>query len=83
MAVHALILSLLALVTAIGAPPSSEQKPAGNPARINACSILTRDMVAKVTTNKTILGATPQESPVGLNGSHCNFGVVMQIDAPG
>jgi hypothetical protein len=43
------ILSLLAVVSAMGAPPSSDQKPAGNPAGIKACTLLTREVVDKVT----------------------------------
>ena len=37
---NVLILSLLAVLSADGAPPTSDQKPAGNPARINACTFL-------------------------------------------
>jgi hypothetical protein len=78
-----IILSLLAVVSSVGGTPSFAQKPAGNPARINACTILTRDVAAKATTaaSKTVLKSTPEERPVGLNGSYCDYGGIgLQID---
>ena len=59
------VLLLLVAASAVDAPLTDSQKPGGNPARISACTVLTRDIVAKVTTDKAVLGATPQESPVG------------------
>ena len=75
-----LILSLLAWVSAV---PSPEQKPAGNPARINACSVLTREMIAKVMTaaNKPLRSTPPAEKPVGPSGSSCDYdSIAWQID---
>ena len=76
--------SLLAVVIAVGATPASDQKPAGRPTRIGACTLLTQDVVVKVTTPaaKTKANTPPVETPVGVNGSQCAYdgGVVVQID---
>ena len=72
---NVLILSLLAVMST--ATPSSGQKPAGNPARINACTILTPDMAAKfAAATKTKVKSPPTEGPVGVNGSQCDYGGV-------
>lgn len=78
---HVLILSLLALVSVVDAPPSSDQNPAGNATRIDACTLLTRDVVDKVRVARTAVKTPPEESPVGLNGSYCDYGGVgLQIN---
>ena len=76
-----LIFSLLAVVSAVGAPPSSDQTPAGNPMRINACTLLTRDVVDKVKVAKTVVNIPPEEKPAGAKGSYCDYGGIgLQID---
>lgn len=77
-----LILSLLAVVSAADAPSSSAQKAAGNPPRINACTVLTPDVVAQFTTaTRTKMKTPPTETPVGVNGSQCDYGGIgLQID---
>jgi hypothetical protein len=73
----------LAAVSAVAAPPSSDQKPAGNSARIKACTILTRDVIDKVKTaaSKPVPDTPPGETPVGPNGSYCDYGSMgLQID---
>jgi hypothetical protein len=75
-----LILSLLTVVSAV---PASDQKPAGNPARINACAVLTRETIAKVMTaaNKPLRSTPPAETPVGPHGSSCDYNsIAWQID---
>jgi len=77
------ILSLLLAVSAAATPSPSHQKPAGNRARINACTVLTRDLVDKVTTSasKPVPSKPPTETPAGLNGSYCDYGSIgLQID---
>ena len=80
-AINVLILSVLAVVSADGRS-LRDQKPAGNPPRINACTILTPDIVAKFTTAvKTTVESKPTETPVGVNGSFCDYGGIgLQID---
>jgi hypothetical protein len=78
---NVLLVSLLAVVGAVGAPPSSDQRPPGNQARINACTVFTRDMVATITTDKKVLSATPKETPAGVNGSQCDIGgIELHLD---
>jgi hypothetical protein len=77
------VLSLLAAVSAAGAPPPSDQKPAGNPARLNACTVLTRDMLDKLAppAAKAALKTPSGDTAVGVNGSQCDYGGLMfQID---
>lgn len=78
-----LVLSLLAVASAVGAVPSVGQTPAGNPARLNACAVLTRDMVDKVAVAaaKATVTSAPTATPVGVNGSQCDYGgITLQID---
>ena len=78
----ALILSLVAVVSAVGAASSFHQKPGNSPARIDACTILTPDMVATfATATKTKMKAPPSASPIGVNGSQCDYGsIALHID---
>jgi hypothetical protein len=75
-----LIFSLLAVASVAGAAPAPDQ-PAGNPMRINACTLLTRDVVDKVKVAKTVVTIPPEEKPAGAKGSYCDYGGVgLQID---
>lgn len=78
-----LAVSLLTLVSAGGTQSAPYRIPAGNPARINACTFLTRDLVAKFATvdDKKKLDLPPEEIPVG-NGSHCEYaGIGLGINS--
>ena len=79
---NVLILSLLAVVSTVGAAPAFDQKPAGNPTRINACTILTPDVVAKFTTaTKMKATSAPTDAPIGVKGSQCDYsGIALHID---
>jgi hypothetical protein len=79
---NVLILSLLAVVSTVGSVPAFDQKPAGNPTRIHACTILTPDVVAKFTTaTKIKVESAPTEAPIGVNGSQCDYsGIALHID---
>ena len=77
-----LVLTLVALLNLAALSPH-DQAPAGAPARVKACSFLTREVAAKVapTVNKLVLDMPPQEEPVGANGSSCNYATIgLQID---
>ena len=78
----ALILSLAVVVGAVGAASSSHQKQGNSPARINACTILTPDMVATfATATRTKMKTPPSGSPIGVNGSQCDYGgIALHID---
>ena len=77
----ALILSLVVVVSAVGAS-SSHQRPGNSPARIDACTVLTPDMVATfATATRTKMTTTPSGSPIGVNGSQCDYGgIALHID---
>jgi hypothetical protein len=76
-----LLLSVLAVVSAAGAPTPSDQA-ARTPPRVNACTILTPEMAAKFATAvKKKIKTPPAETPVGVNGSQCDYEAIMlQID---
>jgi hypothetical protein len=75
-----LLLSVLAVVSAAGAPTPSDQA-ARNPPRVNACTILTPEIAAKFAAAAKIKITTrPVESAVG-SGSQCDYeGITLQID---
>lgn len=77
-----LIALLLAGVSAVAGPPSSDQKAAGNPARLNACTVLTPDIVAMFTAaTKATIKSPPTESPISVHGSQCDYGAIgLHID---
>jgi hypothetical protein len=69
------ILSLVVVVSAVSAASSPHQKPGSNPVRIDACTILTPDMVATfAAATKAKVTTPPAASPVGVNGSQCDYG---------
>ena len=76
------MLSLVAVVGVIGAVSSSDQKQGNNPARIDACTILTPDMVATfAAATKAKVATPPAAVPVGVNGSQCDYGgIALHID---
>lgn len=56
---------------------------AGLPA-VRACQVLTRDLVAPLTANKTVLDLLPpEESAVGTSGTACQYGAVRLQLFPG
>lgn len=77
-----IVLVLVAVASALEMP-LHDQKPGANPARINACSFLTREVVMKVNppANKYALAIPAAEEPVGPHGSYCEYGGIgLQID---
>jgi hypothetical protein len=76
------ILVVLVSVTWMSPDTPLQSGAAGKSSAIHACSILTRDLVAKATSpaNKYVLDATPEEEPAG-QGSSCSYADLMvQID---
>jgi hypothetical protein len=59
---------------------ASAQSRGGSP--IKACSLLSRELVLKVTENKQLVDIIkPQEEPIGAIGSACDWGGIgLQID---
>lgn len=76
------ILSLFAVISAVGASPPAHQKPGNSAARIDACTILTPDVVATfAAATKAKVTTPPGASPVGVNGSQCDYGgIALHID---
>ena len=79
------VIALLTIVAVVLASPAAAQQPkaAARPDRINACSLLTRELVAKVTTvaNKRVLDLPPQEEAIGQKGSSCEYADIgLQIN---
>jgi hypothetical protein len=77
-----LILPLLSVLSTTAVAPSSDQKQGNNPALVDACTILTPDMAARVATaTKTKMATPPEASPVGVNGSQCDYGgIALHLD---
>lgn len=69
---------LLTVFAADGSLAVADQKPA----RINACTVLTREMVTSIATaTKAKMNSQPAEAPVGINGSSCDYGgIQLQVD---
>ena len=71
-----LLVALVGLVCQAGSA-------AGQPA-IRACAVLTKDLVAPLTENKTVLDLIPaQEEALGTTGTACQFGSVRLQLFPG
>lgn len=66
-------------------------RPASPSARAGACSLLTKELVTQVTPHEKkalglVLQIPPEEEPVRVSGSACNYGgIYLQVDpfAPG
>ena len=84
-------LHVVTLVVAIGwiaSQAAASQTRAGAPAAgqpgVRACAVLTRDLVAPLTENKTILDLVPpQEEALGTTGTACHYGSVRLQLFPG
>jgi hypothetical protein len=63
------------------ASAGSSQKAADRPV-LRACSLLTRDLAARVTpANKVVLTIPPSEESLGASGSACSYaGIELQVD---
>ena len=82
---HALIMWLFIVVclAASAAATQSTAKPASGTSAIRACSLLTRDLVAKydTLTPKVRDLFKPEEEAIGTHGSSCNDGgIILQVD---
>ena len=81
------VLVLVAVISGITAQAAISQtgsgSAAGQPA-VRACTVLTRDLVAPLTANKSILDLIPpQEEALGTSGTACQYGSVRLQLFPG
>ena len=80
--------SLLGVLACITCHALASQVGAGGPAAgqppVRACAVLTRDLVAPLTENKTILDhLPPSEEALGTAGTACTYGSVRLQLFPG
>ena len=77
------MLGVIAFLTYPAPAPQGSSKPAaGQPVR--ACAVLTRDLVAPFTENKTVLDLLPpSEEELGTSGTACEYGAVRLQLFPG
>ena len=71
------VLAIAGIVSVAAVSTTAEQ------GRVAACSLLSREAVAKVVTpaSKYILDAKPSEEPVGAKGSSCSYAdLMLQVD---
>jgi hypothetical protein len=81
------VLVLVAVISGITAQAAISQtgsgSAAGQPA-VRACTVLTRELVAPLTANKSILDLIPpQEEALGTSGTACQYGSVRLQLFPG
>lgn len=73
-----------ALIVSVAAAPSVSAQARGGASRIRACSLLTRDLVVKVSPPQNVRGLDlipPMEEDIGTQGSYCEYGdISLQID---
>lgn len=81
-----LVVAMLGVVAFLTNPAPASQagsKPAGGQ-QVRACAVLTRDLVAPLTENKTILDLLPpSEEELGTSGTACTYGAVRLQLFPG
>ena len=81
---HALVMWILIVAgLAASAAAQSTAKPASGTPAIRACSLLTRDLVAKYDTFNPKMRDLfkPEEEAIGTHGSSCNDGgILLQVD---
>jgi hypothetical protein len=76
---------LAALIVSVAATlPISAQARGGGATRIRACSLLTKDLVLKVSPPQNVRGLDlipPEEEDIGARGSYCEYGdISLQVD---
>ena len=68
----------------VAATPAVSAQARGAAGRIRACSLLTRDLVVKVSPPQNIRSLDlipPMEEDIGANGSYCEYGdISLQVD---
>ena len=82
---HALVMWLLIVVCLAASPAAAQStaKAASGPPALRACSLLTRDLVAKFDTlNPKVRGLfKPEEEAIGTHGSSCDDGgILLQVN---
>ena len=79
------MLALLLVIGSASVGMSAAQSPgaAATGKRISACALLTSDVMAKFDTStpEMLKYSTPEEEPVGPNGTHCDYGRIgLQVN---
>jgi hypothetical protein len=78
----AVVLSLIVAAAPLSA--ASQARAGAGGARIRACSLLTRDLLLKVTptlNTRLIDQFPPEEEEIGVNGTYCEYGNVgLQVN---
>jgi hypothetical protein len=82
------VVALFVAISWITPQEAASQTRAGAPAAgqpaLRACAVLTRDLVAPFTENKTILDLIPpEEEALGTSGTACEYGAVRLQLFPG
>ncbi len=82
------VVALFVAISFISSQEAASQTRAGGPAAgqpaVRACAVLTRDLVAPFTENKTILDLIPpEEETLGTSGTACEYGAVRLQLFPG
>lgn len=83
---HVLTLSVVisCLTSQAGASQTRSGGPAAGPPAVRACAVLTKDLVAPFTENKSVLDLIgPQEEVLGTSGTACEYGAVRLQLFPG
>ncbi len=76
--------AVIVVLGGVSAALAAMQAPPGGQAPVRACAVLTRDLVAPFTQNKTILDQLPPEEEVlGTSGTACEYGSVRLQLFPG
>lgn len=82
------VVVLLVTIGCITSQPAASQGRSGGPggaqSAISACAVLTKDLVAPFTENKSVLDLIPpQEEALGTSGTACDYGAVRLQLFPG
>jgi hypothetical protein len=81
------VTTVLVAIGCMAALAAAAQTPGASPApgqQVRACTVLTRDMVAPFTPNKTVLDLIPpQEEQLQTSGTACEYGSVRLQLFPG
>jgi hypothetical protein len=79
-----LFVAIGCITTHAATPEAVSRSAAADQAAVRACAVLTRDLVAPLTENKTVLDLIPPaEETLGTSGTACQYGSVRLQLYPG
>ena len=79
-----LFVALMCATLTVAAAQTRSGGPVTGQQAVRACAVLTRDLVAPFTENKTVLDLMPpQEEALGTSGTACEYGAVRLQLFPG